>query len=273
MAKRPQTHPRRRPQRKMRSKARPKGRFHSKAFKKAVQKIVHKDVETKQAFANQYLQIQNYNSGINSSGDNNFIVPAISNSTLDNGRIGDQIRAQKLTVKGYFISRFTGTAGSTYYQNCRIGVRMFIVQPKAYLGQGAISSASTAWMGALLKKGGTTSAFTGLINDLYAPVNTDAITCYYDKVFYVQNPYSNAILGSGTANLLMPTGTTKFFSKTIKLRNKCLKYDTSVDSGLTPVNYNPTLLLGYCYLDGTSGDSVTTQIGLSWDSILDYEDA
>lgn len=245
----------------------------SRAFRVAVQKVVHADVETKQAFTNQFAQIQNYNSAINSSGDNSFLVPNISQGTGDNARIGDQIKAQKLTVKGHFISRFTGSAGTTYYQNCRIGVRMFIVQPKTYLGQGNISSNSTTWMGTLLKKGGTTVGFTGLISDLYAPVNTDAITCYYDKVFYVQNPYSNAVLGSGTANLLMPNGTTRFFSKTFKLKNKTLKYDNTIDSGLTPVNYNPTLLLGYAYLDGSTADSVTTQIGLAWDSILNYEDA
>lgn len=250
---------------------RPKNKM-SRSFVKKVQSIIHKNAETKQAFTNQFSQIQNYNSAINASGDNNFLIPNISQGDGDNFREGDQIRAQKLTVKGHFITRFTGATGSTYYQNCRIGVRLFIVQPKMYLGQGGINSNSTTWMSTLLKKGGTTVGFTGLISDLYAPVNTDAISVYYDKVFYVQNPYSNAILGSGTANLLMPSGTTKFFAKTFKLKNKLFRYDNSIDSGLTPVNYNPTLLIGYSYLDGTSPDSVTTQIGLAWDSILDYED-
>lgn len=245
----------------------------SKSLTKAVQKIIHKDVETKQAFTNQYQQIQNYNSAINSSGDNNFIIPNISQGSADNARIGDQIRAQKLTVKGHFITRFTGGTGTTYYQNCRIGVRMMIVQPKSWLNQGSISSNSGTWMNTLLKKGGTTTSFSGQINDLYAPINNDAITCYYDKVFYVQNPYSNAVFGSTMTNLLMPTGTTKFFSKTFNLKNKLLKYDSSIDSGVTPVNYNPTLVLGYSYLDGSTADTITTQIGLSWDAILDYEDA
>lgn len=245
----------------------------SRSFALAVKKVLHKSVETKHAFTNQFSQIQNYNSAINSVGDNNFIVPNVGQGTGDNARIGDIILGQKLTIKGHFISRFTGAAGSTYYQNCRIGVRMFIVQPKTFAGQGNISANSTTWMSTLLKKGGTTVGFTGLISDLYCPVNTDAITCYYDKVFYIQNPYSNAVLGSGQTNLLMPNGTTRFFSKTFKLRNKPLRYDSTIDSGLTPVNYNPTLLLGYSYLDGTAGDSVTTQIGLAWDSMLDYEDA
>lgn len=261
------------PTKKKRVMAKAKSLSSSRAFRVAVQKVVSKDIETKQAFSNQFSQIQNYNSAINSSGDNNFLVPNIGQGTGDNARIGDQIRGQSLTIKGHFISRFTGSAGTTYYQNCRIGVRMFIVQPKTYLGQGAISANSTTWMATLLKKGGTTVGFTGLISDLYAPVNTDAVTCYYDKLFYVQNPYSNAVFGSTMSNLLMPSGTTKFFSKTIKLKNKILKYDSNIDSGLTPVAYNPTLIMGYAYLDGSTADTVTTQIGLAWDSILNYEDA
>lgn len=257
-------------------KKRPKKRISSKSslsFKKKVQAIVHKDVETKQAFNNQFSQIQSYNSAINSSGDCAILLPNIANGTTDNARIGDQIRAQKLKIQGHIITRFTGSTGTTYYQNCRIGVRMFIVQPKSFLSQGNITSNATTWQATLLKKGGTTSGFTGLISDLYAPVNTDAITCYYDKVFYVQNPYSNAVFGSTMSNLLMPTGTTKFFQKTIKLRNKVLKYDASIDSGLTPVSFNPVLIMGYSYLDGSSPDTVTTNLAMSYVSVLDYEDA
>ena len=245
----------------------------SKPMVKAVQRIIHKDVETKQAYNNQFSQIQSYNSAINSSGDCAILVPNIANGTTDNSRIGDQIRAQKLKIQGHLITRFTGSTGTTYYQNCRIGVRMFIVQPKSFQSQGNITANATTWQATLLKKGGTTAGFTGLISDLYAPVNTDAVTCYYDKVFYVQNPYSNAVFGSTMTNLLMPTGTTKFFSKTINLRNKLLKYDASIDSGLTPVMWNPVLLMGYSYLDGSSPDSVTTNLAMSYVSILDYEDA
>lgn len=245
----------------------------SKSFAKKVKAIIHKDVETKQAFNNQFSQIQSYNSAINSSGDCAVLIPNIANGTTDNARIGDQIRAQKLTIKGHLITRFTGSTGTTYYQNCRIGVRMFIVQPKSFLSINNITSNATTWQSTLLKKGGTTSGFTGVISDLYAPVNTDAITCYYDKVFYVQNPYSNAVFGSTMSNLLMPTGTCKFFSKTLKLRNKLLKYDATIDSGLTPVAFNSVLIMGYCYLDGSSPDTVTTNLAMSYVSTLDYEDA
>ena len=106
-----------------------------------------------------------------------------------------------------------------------------------------------------------------------ADVNKDAITVYYDKVFYVQNPFSPAVLFGAQQNLLMPLETCKFFNVNLKLKNKTLKYDSAIDSGLTPTNFNPVMILGYCYLDGSSPDTVTTQISMSFDSYLDYEDA
>lgn len=245
----------------------------NKAFVKKVKTIIKADIEDKQAYNNQFSQIQSYNSAINSSGDCAILVPNIANGTADNARIGDQIRGKALKVQGHLITRFTGSTGTTYYQNCRIGVRLFIVQPKSFLSQGGITSNATTWQATLLKKGGTTSGFTGLISDLYSPVNTDAITVYYDKVFYVQNPYSNAVFGSTMSNLLMPNETCRFFGKTIKLRNKVLKYDANIDSGLTPTQFNPVMIMGYAYLDGSSPDTVTTNLAMSYVSTLNYEDA
>lgn len=243
----------------------------SKALIKTIQKVIHKDVETKSAYVQQFNTF--FNSGINSGGDCLPLVGTITQGTTDNNRIGDQVRAQKLRVSGHFISRFTGTTGTTYYNNCRIGVRMMIVQPKSFLSAGAIVANATTWQGQLLKRGSTITGFTGIIPDLYSDINTDAVTVYYDKVSYIQNPYSNAALFSPDPNLVMPSGTTRFFSKTINLRNKLLKFSSGIDAGATPTNYNPVMILGYAYLDGSSADSVTTQIAMSFDSYVDYEDA
>ena len=243
----------------------------SKGLVKAIKSVIHKQAETKQVYTQQFNTF--FNSGINSAGDCLQVVANMGQGTGDNQRIGDQVRAQSLKIKGFFISRFTGSTGTTYYQNCRIGVRVMIVQPKAYSGLGAITANATTWQSTLLKRGGTTVGFTGIIPDLYSDINTDAITCYYNKVFYIQNPYSNAVLGSAGNTLLMPSGTTRFFGKTLKLRNKCLKYDSSIDSGLTSTNYNPVMLLGYCYLDGSSADTVTTQIAMSFDAYTYFEDS
>ena len=254
-----------------RAKPRRAARKPSLALIKTIQKIIHRDVETKSVCAVQ--SSTNFNSGINSIGDVLPLIAGMANGTTDSNRIGDQVRGQNLRVRGHFITRFTGGGGTTYYQNCRIGVRVMIVQPKSFLSLGSIQGNAAVWMSSLLKRGAVTTGFTGIISDLYSDINTDCVTKYYDKVYYIQNPYSNAVLGSPSSSLLMPTGTTKFFNKTIKLKNKLLKYDSGIDSGLTPTNYNPVMVLGYAYLDGTSPDVVTTQIAMSFDAYLDYEDA
>jgi len=234
----------------------------SKPMTKAIQKIIHKDVETKSAFTSTTAVA--FNSGINSSGDIQIIIPDIQNSTYDNGRIGDQIRAQRLRVKGILTSNLTYTTNS----QCRLGVRVFIVQPKMYSNYDAINVNATTWMGALLKKGLSTTGFTGVINDLQADVNTDAITVMYDKVFYVNTPYMATSVGEQSTY-----NSVKFINKTFNLRNKLLKYDTAFNSAKTPTNFNPVLLVGYVHLDGSGPDTVSTQVSFTTDTYLDYEDA
>jgi len=234
----------------------------SKTFVKKVQAIIHKDVETKSAFS-QNTSVA-FNSGINSAGDIQIIVPDIQNSTFDNGRIGDQIRGMRLRIGAILTSNLTYTA----YSNCRLGVRVLIVQPKMYSNYDAINTNATVWLGTLLKKGLATSAFTGLINDLYADINTDAITVYYDKVHYINTPFMATAVGEQSTY-----NSVRFIKKTINLRNKLLRYDSAFNSGKTPTNFNPVMLCGYAHLDGSGPDTVTTQVSMTTDSYMDYEDA
>jgi len=256
MAKRPQT---RRPRR--RGLKRAGGRYKSKAFSKAVTSIIHKQAETKQIFTS--INNVAFNSGINSSGDIQPILANVGQTVADNGRIGDQIRAQSLTIKGAINTNLTYQG----YSQCRLGVRLMVVQPKSYGSLSSMQAYATTWMATLLKKGGTTTNFSGVMSDLWSPINTDAITKYFDKVFYVNTPYVATSVGD-----LSTYNSVKFFNKTFKLRNKLIKYDASIDSGVTPTNYNPVVLLGYVHLDGSSPDTLTTQVLLSYDAIMSYED-
>lgn len=236
----------------------------STRFTKAVQRIIHKDAETKQAFTN--LVPTSFNSGISSLGDVIQVLPNVSQGTADNGRIGDQIRAQSLTVKGAVVwSPSVGSFGT--FANSRLGVRIFIVQPRNLTDYTSVNGAYSSWQNILLKKGGTTSAFTGQLSDLWAPINSDAIIKYYDKVFYLNGTYQSTAVGS--TQLL---GSTKIFSHTFKLRNKLLKYDNTIGSGITPVNYAPVMLIGYCHMDGSGPDTVSTAVVAMADMILNYED-
>lgn len=252
--------------RKPRTQKRPPLKKPSKTFVKQVQRIINKNAEDKQAYAS--LVNYNYNSGINSSADLNFILPNIATGVADNERIGDQIMCKNFTVKGHIISNLTYNS----YSQCRIGLRLMVVQPKTSSSSSLISNDASNWLSYLLKKGGTTTGFSGLVSDLYAPINTDAITKYYDRVMYINSPYQ---VGTVSGALDVATyNSTKFFSITMpRCKKKLLKYDESVGSDLTPTHYNPVLILGYCHLDSAAPDTVSAQLNLSWVSTMSYQDS
>lgn len=243
----------------------------AKAFRKKVLSVIHREAETKEAMVT--FATTSFNSGISGTGDNCRIIPNIVNGSADNQRIGDQIRAQKLILEG--IINFTPITGVTLQNNPglgRIAVRMMIVTPKSFPNW-ATASGATSWQDYLLKKGGTTSGFTGSPFDLYAPVNRDAVTCHYNKVFYLTQPW---VLHNGsTTDTAMDVGNvTRHFKKVFNLKNSLWKYDAAVDTGLTPVNKGMILVLGYAYTDGsTSPDVLNTRVTLQYESRLQYEDA
>lgn len=235
----------------------------TKSFVKKVQKVIDKNTEDKVA----YLKDTNvnYNSGISNATDLRRVFPNVFQGTNDGSRIGDQIRLKRLHVQGHIITNITYNS----YSSARIGVRLMIVQPKAYRSIGAVEGNAVTWLGTLLKKGTTTGAFAGLVEDLYVPINSDAITTYYDKVYYMQSPY---IPGTNTGSTNVQS-MTKFFDFKFKLRNKLVKYDMAVDSGLTPTEFNPVLIIGYVHLDVSVPDVSDTQINMSFISNASFQDS
>lgn len=239
--------------------------YKNKAFKKAVQAVISANAESKQGFHS--VTAENYNSGINVTGDVKRLMPSISQGTADNARIGDQVKAQTLTVKGAIVyNPSVGQYGT--YANARIACRLMIVSPRLYPNIDDAQTNAATWTAYLLKKGGTTTSFSGILSDLWAPINTDGIIKYYDKVFYLDAPYQITNVGS-----TLMGKSTRFFSHSMKLRNKTIKYDSSVSGGTQPSNYGPVMVLGYAHMDGSSPDSLTTTVQLSFDSIFTYEDA
>lgn len=240
-------------------------------FKKKVLKVIRSQAETKQAFHSVISQpIRNQCA---TSSDMNTLIPGISQGTGDNNRIGDQITLTKMSIKGYLRLPYDQTLNSAY--NRRIALRVMIVKPKRYNSLADIQTSAANWLPSLLKKGGTTVGFTGAINDLWAPINSDAITKYYDKVMYLRQD-ALVTAGGAAATQVTPVaytseGSVRFFNITKKM-NKVLKYDSNIDVGLQPTNFNFVMLVGLVYLNGDAPTG-TTQAYLSFDSILDYEDA
>jgi len=236
----------------------------TKSFKKAVQKIIHSDVETKQAY--HIMAPTNFNSGIDAAGDAIRILPNVSQGVDVSNRIGNQLTARKLTLTGAITwSPSIGSFG--IYPNTRIGVRLFVIQPRQYSDIASVQANTATWMPTLLQKGSTATAFTGAINDLWAPINTEAFIKYYDKVHYLNGTYQATAVGM--SQLL---GSTKIFKIPLKCRNKVLKYENALSS-VNPTNYAPVFCIGYAHMDGSAPDVVSTAIVVQWDAVFDYEDA
>lgn len=240
------------------------------SFAKRVLAIVQNRNESKQAWTT--LAPTDFNSGVASQADALRILPNITQGTDDNNRIGDQINPQSLTIRGIVQMLPQGTGQGDGVR--KIAARLMIVTPKSFQTWASAYANATTWMPSLLKKGGTQSAFTGAIDDLYAPINTDTITCHYNKVFYFNQ---SAIISGATAVTFAvdQSHLVRFFKKTFKFgKTRKFKYDDNVDTGLTPSSAGAyVMLLGYCFVDGTAPDTISTRVRLQYSSVLNYEDA
>lgn len=239
-------------------------------FKKNVLKVIHDQAENKQAYyTNASSSLVKYNSGIDSIGDMTQILPAVNKGSSDNERNGELIRAQRFQVSGYLKFDYSTVAASP---NCSVAVRMMVISMKTRQSLDS-ATATAAPLNNLLLKGGTSTAFTGILSDLTAPINTNLFTCHYNKVIYLKQ---DMVFQTGTPTNSWVTADVskliKFFKINLKVKNKQLKYDDGTNSGLYPTNYYPFLVLGYSYLDGSAPDVVTTKLGLEFTSQLTFED-
>jgi len=240
----------------------------SKTFAKKVNTILRANVENKQNWLT--YPLSGFNSVADTSSDVLNALPFTQQGTAENQRIGDDIRAQKLTIQGHMISTMSPTLSYS-----RIAVRMLICQPKLTTSNTLVNSSSAQWLPYLLRTGGTNIGLNGTIESIYAPVDTDVITCYYDKVFYITQPA--AYNPAGTQLAFQETvQSVKFFKVNLKLKNKLLKYNGNFSAGNYPINYSPSVLFSYVMLDGTapfSGLDVTQLMKMTFTSCLEYEDA
>lgn len=243
-----------------------------KGMVRRVKQIVNSLTESKQAFTTTGDTLLMFNSGIDSVADCTRIIPSVAQSLLDNGRIGDQVRLRSMNIRGYVKLKVNDVADSTTLPN--VAVRMMILSMKNKSTWTDVT-ASAAPLATLLKKGGTTVGFTGTLSDLHAPINRDVFTVHHDRKFYLKQDFINSIGASVPSQYVSQdvSKTVKFFNVNVKCRNKLLRYDEDVASGLYPVNFSPFLVLGYVYLDGSNPDVIATNVGLSFDSTMTYVDA
>lgn len=247
-------------------------RYRKTALVRQIKQVVSSLTEDKQAYTSTGNSLLKFNSGIDTVGDIVQILPGIAQGVGENQRIGNQIRAKSLNVKGYVKLDINETADNT--ANPNVVVRMMIVSMKTTQSFQDAQSLSTK-IGSLLLKGGTTTTFAGNLQDIYAPINRNVFTVHHDRKFYLRQDYINTIGASAPSTTLTQdiSKTVKFFNLNVKCRGRILKYDEDVGSDILPNNFAPFILLGYSYLDGSTPDVISTRVGLCFDSVFNYEDA
>lgn len=242
-----------------------------KAIKDIVKAEIHKNTEDKVATAQ--FGLTNFNSGINSIGDIVQILPQVAIGSNVQQRIGDKIKMKTLSLRGILrLTTIPTTTSYNYVPAMRIAVRVIVCQPKTVTNSTDVGNNQGAWLSRLLKNGNSSVAFDGTLTNLFLPTNTEVITKYYDKIYYMRQP---AIINPGVSTLELPTETSsvKFLRFKLKAgKNRTLNYDQSFDT-LKPTNFNPCILVGYSYIDGSSPDTVVTNVAMNFTSFLYFEDA
>lgn len=241
-------------------------------FVRAVKKVISAQVESKMAHITSGNNLISFNSGINSSADMLQVLPNIAQGTGDSNRIGDQIRGQSLTIKGH-VRLQPNTETNELLSTTNVVVRMMVLSMKNRNGIYADAIGGSANLSNLLKKGSTTSGFTGVLGDINAEINTDWFTLHAERKFYLNQSLIAVPGPAGQSSVAMDTrNLVKFFKIKIPCK-KLLKYDAGAASGLQPLNWAPFLVLGYSFLNGASPDTVSTNVGMSYITDFKYEDA
>lgn len=246
----------------------------SKFLKRTIQSMISKNVEDKESFYSTGTNLVYHNSGINSSGDLLQILNPIYNGSTESHRIGDTIRAKTLVIKGYIQLLKDQTMGDV--ANKRIGVRLMCISSKRVKEWNTLYNNFATSSGWLLRRGNTTVPFSGYINDLWTPVNSEEFTVHYDKVHYLAQDYVAQQVGSSTPTTTWSQDISKgikFFTIRIPMRGKRLMFDSNVSGDAYPTNWTAGLCLGYAHLDGSVPDVVETKVGICYDATFTYEDA
>lgn len=244
----------------------------SKYLNKTIQKVINKNEEDKIATAK--FPITSFNSGINSTGDIIGVMPAVNLGTNNANRIGNQIMAKSLMLYANLLVKNTATSTSItdYTANSRIGVRVMVVQPKTVMNRSDVTNNQGAWLSRLLRDGSSSVAFDGTLDNFYLPINTEAITKYYDKKFYFKSD-SVYLPATNTESITVQTlNTVKRLNIPVISKLKKILYDQSFDTSFS-TNYTPVILVGYCHLNGDSPDTLTTAITMNFTSVLKYQDS
>jgi len=108
---------------------------------------------------------------------------AISQGTSQGGRVGNQIRTYKMTMKLALICNPT-YGSDTNYNACPLFVTLWVVKLKDHLDD-TVANLQTVTQSSFFQNSGATAAFEGNLSDLIKTPNRDQVTVLLRKVYKV----------------------------------------------------------------------------------------
>jgi len=201
------------------------------SFDKKVLAVIHKQTEDKECYiSNNESTLISFNSAISGTGDILQIIPNMVNGTSINERVGDKVVLKSHNIYGYF--RVVPNTVAANFKFGNVAVRQLVLSLKSISNYDAVvadPSLANKLLG-LLRKGGTTVQFQGLISDVMADINREVFTVHYDKVYHIKSDYNMTAIGATTQDTL------RMFNINMKVKNKQLKYSDDMSAGVLPTN-------------------------------------
>jgi len=190
------------------------------------------------------------------------VVQQISQGVTAQSRQGDRLKPKSLRVKGLVsLQPDTCTTAQNLY------VRILILAQKN-IKTGAAVAGGGVDAARLLRPGLVATpetAFDGSTEALAYPVNRDLFRVYYDKVIKLA---PSVVTGGGRE--AMPLYSARWAYNFKKLPAG-FSYDAG--NGDWTNNFAPFMAVGYCYSDGSAGDTLTTRLISNTTAFFEYEDA
>jgi len=243
--------------------ARRAGKGKRMSFAKRVKAVMASDIETKRTVYSSTTTA--FNQAIANIADGLRLMPAISNGTGNNQRIGNVIKLQGIKVRGVL----TFTLGQTTAANTRIGVRVFVLRAKRFKNwQDTQNDLGTGYT-RLLE--GTLTGMDGSLAAFNTPTNPDYYSVVMDKRFYMSQSTQQA--GIATPGQPQVSETTKFLNFTVPYSKRKIHYDENY-SLTDPVDFPYVICVSYTKLGGEAPDApAAAYLTFQYTATADFEDA
>lgn len=202
-----------------------------------------------------------------------YVLPNTNQGPQANERIGTQIKASSLIIKGCVTIPADDNPPLVTGDRADIQLRLMVLSSKSYKSQDGINdnwSTGTIEYSKIFKVNSIAEPPDGSLADMWKEVNTECFTTHYDKVFRMQRGvgyFPDVTSTSGAAH--MPAINKSFFIN-VKCKNKVLKYEDSGNNEAT--NFCPFMIATWAYSDGSAPSSAAVPFYQSY-SIFKFHDA